>query len=99
MILYLLIVLSNITLIIFLSARYVVSRAIVVEGDTNRIEFDNLEQVLAEPGVQMRIFGKPEIVGHRRMGVILATDESVEAARDKAERAYQALTVNVLNRE
>ena len=75
------------------------SRAIVVEGDTNRIEFDNLEQVLAEPGVQMRIFGKPEIVGHRRMGVILATDESVEAARDKAERAYQALTVNVLNRE
>ena len=75
------------------------SRAIVVEGETNRIEFDNLEQVLAEPGVQMRIFGKPEINGHRRMGVILATDESVEAAREKAERAYQALTVNVLPRE
>ena len=75
------------------------SRAVVVEGETNRIEFDNLEQVLAEPGVQMRIFGKPEINGHRRMGVILATDESVEAAREKAERAYQALTVNVLPRE
>ena len=74
------------------------SRAIVVEGETNRIEFDNLEKVLAEPGVQMRIFGKPEINGHRRMGVILATDESVEAAKDKAERAYQALTVNVLSR-
>lgn len=75
------------------------SRAIVVEGDTNRIEFDNLEQVLSEPGVQIRIFGKPEIKGHRRMGVILATDESVEAAREKAERAYKKLIVNVLPRE
>lgn len=75
------------------------SRAIVVEGDTNRIEFDNLEQVLSEPGVQIRIFGKPEIKGHRRMGVILATDESVEAAREKAERAYKKLKVNVLPRE
>ena len=75
------------------------SRAIVVEGETNRIEFDNLEEVLAEPGVQIRIFGKPEINGHRRMGVILATDESVEAARDKAERAYDKLKVNVLPRK
>ena len=75
------------------------SRAVVVEGDTNRIEMDNLEAVLTEPGTQMRIFGKPEVVGHRRMGVILATDESVEAARKKAERAYEALRVNVLPRE
>ena len=74
------------------------SRAIVVEGDTDKIEMDNLENVLAEPGTQMRIFGKPEIKGHRRMGVILATDESVEAARAKAERAYEALKVNVLPR-
>lgn len=74
------------------------SRAVVVEGDTNRIEMDNLENVLKEPGTQMRIFGKPEIKGHRRMGVILATDETVEAAREKAERAYNALKVNVLPR-
>ena len=72
------------------------SRAVVVEGNTNRIEMDNLEQVLAEPGTQMRIFGKPEISGHRRMGVILATDDTVELARAKAERAYEALRVNVL---
>lgn len=71
------------------------SRAIVVEGDTKEIVFDNLENVLREPGVQIRIFGKPEIHGHRRMGVILASDESVEAARDKAERAYEALKVEV----
>lgn len=72
------------------------SRAIVVEGDTNAIEMDNLEQVLAEPGVQIRIFGKPEIHGHRRMGVILATADTVEEAREKADRAYKALKVNVL---
>lgn len=74
------------------------SRAVVVEGDTDKIEMDNLEEVLAEEGVQMRIFGKPEIKGHRRMGVILAIDESVEAAREKAERAYTKLKVNVLPR-
>ena len=74
------------------------SRAIVVEGDTDKIEMDNLEEVLAEEGVQMRIFGKPEIKGHRRMAVILATDETVEAAREKAERAYNKLKVNVLPR-
>ncbi len=74
------------------------SRAIVVEGDTDKVEFDNLEEVLKEPGTQIRIFGKPEINGHRRMGVILATDETVEAAREKAERAYNALKVNVLPR-
>jgi phosphoribosylglycinamide formyltransferase 2 len=74
------------------------SRAVVVEGDTDKIEMDNLEQVLAEPGVQMRIFGKPEVKGHRRMGVILATADTVEEARAKAERAYNVLRVNVLPR-
>lgn len=74
------------------------SRAIVVEGDTDKVEFDNLEQVLAESGTQIRIFGKPEVNGHRRMGVILATDETVEHAREKAERAYNKLKINVLPR-
>lgn len=74
------------------------SMAIVVEGDTDKIEMDNLEEVLAEPGVQMRIFGKPEIKGHRRMGVLLATDETVEKARAKVQRAYDKLTVKVLPR-
>lgn len=72
------------------------SRAIVVEGDSNCVEFDNLEQVLSEPGVQIRIFGKPEVHGHRRMGVILATAATVEEARAKASRAYDALKINVL---
>ena len=74
------------------------SRAIVVEGDTDKIEMDNLEQVLAEPGVQIRIFGKPEIKGHRRMGVILATADTADEALTKAQRAYDKLVVNVLPR-
>lgn len=74
------------------------SRAIVVEGDTDKIEMDCLEKVLEEPGVQMRIFGKPEIKGHRRMGVILATADTLEEARAKADRAYSKLVVNVLPR-
>lgn len=74
------------------------SRAVVVEGDTDKIEFDNLENVLEEPGVQIRIFGKPEIKGHRRMGVILATADTLEEARAKADRAYDKLKINVLPR-
>lgn len=71
------------------------SKAIVVEGNTTEYEFCNLEKVLEEPGVQIRIFGKPEIVGHRRLGVILATAETVEEALAKAERAYAKLKVEV----
>lgn len=74
------------------------SRAIVVEGDSDKVVFDNLEQVLEESGVQIRIFGKPEVKGHRRMGVILATAASTEEARAKAERAYQKLQIEVLPR-
>ncbi|MBD5379514.1 MAG: formate-dependent phosphoribosylglycinamide formyltransferase [Bacteroides sp.] len=71
------------------------SRAVVVEGNTTCIEMDNLEKVLEDPGTQMRIFAKPEINGHRRMGVILARGESVEDAKAKAERAYDKLDVKV----
>lgn len=71
------------------------SKAIVVEGDTTEYEFQNVDKVLEEPGVQVRFFGKPEIRGHRRVGVILATDETVERALQKAERAYSKLKVKV----
>ena len=72
-----------------------VSKAVVVEGNTREYEFRNLENVLSEPGVQLRIFGKPEISGHRRLGVILATADTVADARAKANRAYSKLEVKV----
>lgn len=71
------------------------SKAIVVEGNTTEYEFQDVDKVLEEPGVQVRFFGKPEIKGHRRVGVILATDETVEKALQKAERAYSKLKVKV----
>ena len=74
------------------------SMAIVVEGDTDKVVFDNLESALSEPGVQLRIFGKPEVVGHRRMGVILATAESTDEAVKKAQRAYDKLKIEVCKR-
>ena len=74
------------------------SKAVVVEGDSDKVVFSNLEEVLAEPNVQVRIFGKPEVKGHRRMGVILARGENVEDALAKAEKAYSTLNVEVLPR-
>lgn len=74
------------------------SKAIVVEGDTDKVEFGNLEKVLEEEGVQIRLFGKPEVKGHRRFGVILATDETVEKALAKAERAYSKLEIIIHGR-
>lgn len=71
------------------------SKAIVVEGNTREYEFCDLEKVLEEPGVQIRIFGKPEIAGHRRLGVLLATADTVEEALAKVERAYSKLSVRV----
>ncbi|MDE5889854.1 MAG: ATP-grasp domain-containing protein, partial [Bacteroidales bacterium] len=71
------------------------SKAIVVEGNTSEYEFCDLEKVLEEPGVQIRIFGKPEISGHRRLGVLLAKAGTVEEALAKVNRAYEKLTVKV----
>ena len=72
------------------------SKAIVVEGDTKNVVFSNLEEVLSEKGVQIRLFGKPEVKGHRRMGVLLATAQSVEEALEKVEEAYKKLEVKIL---
>ena len=69
------------------------SKAIVIEGNTREYEFCNLDKVVEEPGVQIRLFGKPEVAGHRRVGVILATDDSVAGALAKAERAYAKLEI------
>lgn len=74
------------------------SKAVVVEGDSDKVVFDNLEEVLAEPDVQIRIFGKPEVVGHRRLAVILASADTIEEARAKANRAYDKLKIEVLVR-
>lgn len=69
------------------------SKAVVVTGDSNNVKFSNLEEVLAIPDTQMRIFGKPEVHEHRRMAVLLARGESIEEAKDKVHKMYELLKV------
>ncbi|MBD5346801.1 MAG: formate-dependent phosphoribosylglycinamide formyltransferase [Bacteroides sp.] len=71
------------------------SHAVVVGGNTRELIIDGIEKALEEPGTAMRIFGKPEIKGHRRMAVVLATAESVDEARAKADRAQACLSTIV----
>ena len=71
------------------------SKAIVVEGYSHEVKFDNLNKVLAEPNTAMRIFGKPETGGHRRMGVLLARDENVEKAIERVMKMREDLEVKL----
>lgn len=56
------------------------SRAVVVEGDCDELMYANIDKVLSRPKTDMRIFGKPEVRGHRRMAVLLAKASTIEAA-------------------
>ncbi|MCU7939147.1 MAG: formate-dependent phosphoribosylglycinamide formyltransferase [gamma proteobacterium symbiont of Bathyaustriella thionipta] len=71
------------------------SSVILVNGESSQVEFGHLEAVLAEPDTQLRIFGKPKVKTQRRMGVVLALDESIEQAREKACRASEAVIINM----
>jgi len=69
------------------------SCALLLEGDRVAPGFAGVADALVEPDTQLRLFGKPEIVGRRRMGVALALATDVEAARAKARRAASAISV------
>ena len=72
---------------------FAASCAILCEGDRVAPAFAGVADALSEPDTMLRLFGKPEIVGKRRMGVALALDDSIEAARAKARRAAAAVHV------
>lgn len=71
------------------------SKAVVVRGDSNHVTFSGIENVLSLPDTQIRIFGKPEVHGKRRMAVILARGENIEEAKEKTFTAYNNLTVEL----
>ncbi|MDT8453380.1 MAG: formate-dependent phosphoribosylglycinamide formyltransferase [Gammaproteobacteria bacterium] len=71
------------------------SSVILVEGESTEPVFDNLQAVLAQPDTQLRLFGKPEVTGRRRMGVVLARAESVEQALAKAKTASEQVEVRL----
>ena len=67
--------------------------AVLLPTLTSRnVTFDNVQNAL-DAGVQLRLFGKPDIAGSRRMGVALATADSVEEAVERAKIAAAAVVV------
>ena len=71
------------------------SCALLVEGNSKNVSFERLNEALSVSGTQLRLFGKPEVSGHRRMGVTLAKGKSVEEARVKARNSCQAIKVTL----
>ncbi|MCG7865678.1 MAG: phosphoribosylglycinamide formyltransferase 2 [gamma proteobacterium symbiont of Stewartia floridana] len=71
------------------------SAVVLVEGESNNVRFGNLQAAVAEADTQLRLFGKPEVSGKRRMGVALARGEDIEQAREKATRAAAAVTTEL----
>ena len=71
------------------------SAVILVEGSSDQVSFGNLGAALAEPDTALRLFGKPEVSGQRRMGVALARADDVAAARAKATRAAAEVEIEL----
>lgn len=71
------------------------SRAVVVEGDSTQVSFGNLGKVLEQPDTQIRLFGKPEVHDHRRMGVLLARAENTDEARRKTKNMLDNLEITL----
>ena len=69
------------------------SAALVVEGESNRMKFANLGAAVSQPDTGLFLFGKPEVSGHRRLGVSVARGPDIESARAKAVRAMEAVCV------
>lgn len=71
------------------------SCAVLVEGESSTVQFGGLNEVLAEPDTQLRLFGKPSVSGQRRMAVTLARADDINAARAKAHRAATAMEIRL----
>ena len=67
------------------------SCALLVEGESANMTFENVDEALHEPDTAIRLFGKPEVRGHRRMGVSLALGSDIEDARAKARAMTEIL--------
>ena len=70
------------------------SKAIVVDGNSNSVSFD-IKEALTEPLTDVRLFGKPELKGHRRLGVCLARGKDVQEALDKVMRMREKVKVEL----
>lgn len=71
------------------------SSVLLVQGESSEMRYSGLDKALAQPETEVRLFGKPEVKGSRRLGVALARGESIQQARDKANAASAALKVDL----
>lgn len=71
------------------------SAVLLVEGDSDAMQYAGLERALAQPDTDLRLFGKPEVRGERRLGVGLARDRTVPEAIEKAKQVIAELKVNL----
>lgn len=76
-----------------ITCRAAASVPVLADGDIVDPIYTGLERALAAPGTSVRIFGKPEVKGHRRMAVALATGRTVPDARRKAKASARQLKV------
>jgi len=67
------------------------SAVVLVKGKSRNVTYFGLEEALSDPDTQLRLFGKPEVDGERRMGVCLAKGNSIEDARSKATKAANSI--------
>jgi len=68
---------------------------ILAEGESAQVSFGNLEAALGQPDTQIRLFGKPEVSGQRRMGVVLARGETIDDAKQKAMHGADAIEISL----
>ena len=71
------------------------SSVVLVSGESQQVTFNNIDEALREANTQVRLFGKPEVKGQRRMGVALARDNSVDLAKQKAMNASSKITITL----
>jgi phosphoribosylglycinamide formyltransferase 2 len=71
------------------------SSVILVRGESSNVQFTDLDKALAIPDTQLRLFGKPEVSGTRRMGVALAVADTIEQARDNANACAAAVKIKL----
>jgi phosphoribosylglycinamide formyltransferase 2 len=71
------------------------SSVILVSGTSKKVSFNNLNAALQDENTQVRLFGKPEVSGQRRMGVTLAKDHDIETAVEKAVNASKQISTTL----
>jgi phosphoribosylglycinamide formyltransferase 2 len=69
------------------------SAVILAEGESDAPTFDGVDEALSEPGTGLRLFGKPEVRGKRRLGVGLGRASDLGTAREKARRVAAGVRV------